>query len=83
MIAKKLAALFGINRGVQPLYAARSFDELNTGSVSCLFNASFKKQFHNAATQFFTPKLMTMAFSGAILGKYLPDGGVQWHLGWS
>jgi hypothetical protein len=25
--------------------------------------------------------LMTMATAGAIRGEYLPDGGVQWHLG--
>jgi hypothetical protein len=33
--------------------------------------------FHNATTQFFMPKSMTMASARAIQGKYLPDGGVQ------
>ena len=53
------------------------------GFVSCLLilSASFAKRFHNATTQFFTPKAMTMASAGAIRGKESPDGGVQWHLG--
>ena len=61
--------LFGFNRGVRPFYAARRFDKLCRGSVSCLLNASFEKRFHNATTRFFTPKLMTMASAGAIRGK--------------
>jgi hypothetical protein len=82
MIDKKLAVLFGFNRSIRPFYAACRFDELSRGSVSCLLNASFEKQFHNAATtQFFTPKSMTMASAGAIRGEYSPGGGIQWHLG--
>ena len=69
LIARKLAELFGFNRGVRPFYAACCFDELSRGSVSCLFNASFEKQFHNATTRFFTPKSMTMASAGAIQDK--------------
>ncbi len=65
MIARKLAVLFGFNGGVRHFYSARHFDELSRGSVSCLLNASFEKQFHNATTQFFTPKSMTMARYGA------------------
>ena len=60
---------FNLNRGGRPFYTACCFDELNRGSVSCLFNASFGKQFHNTTTQFFTPKLMTMVSAGAIQGE--------------
>jgi hypothetical protein len=81
LMARKIAKLFSFNRGIPPFYAACCFDELSRGSVSCLFSASFKKQFHNATTQFFTPKSMTMASAGVIRGEYSPDGGVKWHLG--
>ena len=69
MIARKIAVLFGFNRGVRHFYAARRVDELSGGSVSCFLNASFEKQFHNATTQFFTPNSMTMASAGAIRGE--------------
>jgi len=77
MIGNFLGELFGFNCGVPPFYAARCFDELSRGSVSCLLKASFKKRFHNATTRFFTPKSMTNASAGAIRGEYLPNGGVQ------
>ena len=80
LMARKIAELFGLNRGVRPFYAACCFDELSRGSVSCLLNASFEKRFHNATTRFFTPISMTMASAGAIRGEYSPDGGIQWHL---
>ncbi len=51
LMARKIAELFGLNRGVQPFYAACCFDELSRGSVSCLLNASFKtavSQCHNS-----------------------------------
>jgi hypothetical protein len=35
-----------------------------------------EKQFHNATTQFFKPKMMTMASAGAIQGKFLPNGSI-------
>ena len=76
LMARKIAELFGLNRGIRPFYAACCFDVLSRGSVLCLLNASFKQWFHNATTQFFTPKSMTMASAGAIRGKYLPNGGV-------
>ncbi len=50
-MARKIAELFGLNRGVRPFYAASYFDVLSRGSVSCLFNASFKtavSQRHNS-----------------------------------
>jgi hypothetical protein len=69
---------FGFNRGVLPVYAARRFDELSRGFVSCLFNSSFEKRFRNATTLFCIPKSMrTMVSAGAIRGKYSPDGGVR------
>jgi hypothetical protein len=50
-MARKIAVLFGLNRGVRPFYAACCFDELSRGSVSCLLIASFKtavSQRHNS-----------------------------------
>ena len=50
-MARKIAVLFGLNRGVQPFYEARCFDVLSRGSVLCLLNASFKtavSQCHNS-----------------------------------
>ena len=50
-MARKIAQLFGLNRGVRPFYAARCFDELSRGSVSCLLNASFETRYpqrHNS-----------------------------------
>jgi hypothetical protein len=51
LMARKIAELFGLNRGVRPFYAACCFDELSRGFVSCLLNASFKtvvSQRHNS-----------------------------------
>ena len=50
-MARKLAELFRFNRSVRPFYAARCFDNVSRGSVSCLLNASFKtavSQRHNS-----------------------------------
>jgi len=52
LIARKIAELFGLNRGIRPVYTAYPFNELGRGSVSCLSNASFGKRFHNATTHF-------------------------------
>ena len=51
LMARKIAELFGLNRGIGPFYAACCLDELSRGSVLCLLNASFKKWFpqrHNS-----------------------------------
>jgi hypothetical protein len=51
LMARKIAELFGLNRGVRPFYAACCFDELSRGFFSCLLNASFKtavSQRHNS-----------------------------------
>ena len=51
LMARKIAELFGLNRGVQPFYAACCFDELSRGSFLCLLIASFKtavSQRHNS-----------------------------------
>ena len=69
MIARKLAKFFCFNHGIQPVYAACRFNDLSRGSVLCLLNASFKKQFHNATTRFVMPKLMTMVSAGVIRGE--------------
>ncbi len=45
LMARKIAELFGLNRGIHPFYAAYCFDKLSRGSVSCLLNASFKTAF--------------------------------------
>ncbi len=50
-MARKLALVFGFNRGVRPFYAACCLDVLSRGSVSCLLNASFEtavSQRHNS-----------------------------------
>ena len=64
MIARKLALLFGFNRGIRPFYAARRFDELSRGSVSCLLSASFEKQFSQRRNSIFYTKI--------------DDHGVRW-----
>jgi hypothetical protein len=61
---RKLALLFGFNRGIPSFYAARRFDELSRESVSCL---SFEKQFHNATT-----RLQVTVIGHGIGGKYIP-----------
>ena len=43
LIARKLAVLFGIDRGIPTFYAARCFDDVSRGSVLCLLNASFEE----------------------------------------
>jgi hypothetical protein len=51
LMVRKIAVLFGLNRGVQPFYAACCFNELSRGFVLCLLNASFKtavSQHHNS-----------------------------------
>ena len=50
-MAKNIAELFILNRGVRSFYAACCFNELSRGSVLCLLNASFKtavSQRHNS-----------------------------------
>ncbi len=49
-MARKIAVLFGLNRGARSFYAASCFGVLSRGSVLCLLNASFKtavSQHHN------------------------------------
>jgi hypothetical protein len=51
LMARKIAELFSLNRGIRPFYAACCFNELSRGSVLCLLNASFKRavsQRHNS-----------------------------------
>jgi len=60
------------------LVASMSYVE---GPLHAFWTLASESDFHNATTQLFTTKLITMAFAGAIQGKYSPDGGIQWHLG--
>ena len=51
LMARKIAELFGLNRGIRPFYAACCFNELSRESVLCLLNTSFKtavSQCHNS-----------------------------------
>ncbi len=56
-MARKLAELFGFNRGVRPFYAAHRFDELSRGSILCLLNTSFEKQFPQRHNSIFYAKM--------------------------
>ncbi len=50
-MARKIAELFNLNRGVRPFYAACCLDVLSRGVFLCLLNASFKtavSQRHNS-----------------------------------
>ncbi len=50
-MARKLAVVFGFNRGIRPFYKACCFNVLSRGFVLCLLNASFKtaaSQRHNS-----------------------------------
>ena len=63
---RKVGAFVSVIDFISCIYVACCFDELSRrGSVLSLLNASFEKRFHNATTQVFTPKLMTMASAGA------------------
>jgi hypothetical protein len=57
LIARKLSVLFGFNRGIRPFYTACRFNELSRGTVSCLLNASFEKQFPQRHNSIFYAKI--------------------------
>ena len=76
MIARKFDVLLGFNRGVPAFYAAYHFDELSRGSILCIFNTSFEKLFHNATTQFFTPKWRPLGQYGANTGPIAAFSGI-------
>jgi hypothetical protein len=57
LMARKIAELFGLNRGVRPFCAARCFNELSRGSVLCLLNASFKTAFSQRHNSIFWAKI--------------------------
>ncbi len=54
LIARKLAELFGFNRGVRTFYASCRFDELSRGFVSCLFTLASKSDFTTPQLDFYT-----------------------------
>ena len=74
LIARKLAVIFGFNCGTQPFYTACFFDELSIGSVSCLFNASFKKSISQRHKSFFYAKFddhdVRRGDSGQIIARW-------------
>ena len=57
LMARKIADLFGFNRGIQPFYAACCFNDLSRGSVSCLSNASFETVVSQRHNLFFWAKI--------------------------
>ena len=74
LIARKVAELstliMAFDRSTQ-LVASMSWVE---GQFRAFWRLASKQRFRNATTQFFEPKLMTMASVGAIRGKYSPNG---------
>jgi hypothetical protein len=64
LIARKIAEVFGLNRGVRPFYAACCFDELSRGSVSCLLNVRFETRYPQRHNSIFYTKIY--------------DHGVRW-----
>jgi hypothetical protein len=73
-MARKIAVLFGLNRGVRPFYAACCFDELSRGSVLCLLNASFKTAVSQRHNSIFYAKIddhdIRSGDTGQILAKW-------------
>ncbi len=51
------------------------------GPIHAFWTLASESDFHNATTQFWTPKSMTNVSVEAMRGEYSPNGGVQWHLG--
>ena len=68
MIARKLAVIFGFNHCVRPFYPACCFDDVSRGSVSCLLNDSFEKQFPQRHNSIFYAKI--------------EDHGIRWGDTW-
>ncbi len=74
LMARKIAKLFGLNRGVWPFYAACCFDVLSRGSVSCLLNASFKTAVSQRHNLIFWAKIDDHDVHGGNTGQIL----AQW-----
>jgi hypothetical protein len=45
LMARKIAELFSLNRGIRPFYAAFSFDQLTRGFVLCLLMIALENDF--------------------------------------
>jgi hypothetical protein len=56
-MARKIAVLFSLNRGVRPFYTACCFDVLSRGSVLRLLNASFKTAVSQRHNSIFSAKI--------------------------
>ncbi len=74
-MARKIAELFGLNRGVQPFYAACCFNELSRGFVLCLLNASFKTAVSQRHNSIFWAKINDHGVRRGITGQIL----AQWQ----
>ena len=74
-MARKIAELFVLNRGVRPFYAACCFDELSRGSFSCLLNASFKTAVSHRHNSIFWAKIDDHGIHRGDTGQIL----IQWH----
>ena len=70
-MARKVGELFGLNHSIHSFSAACCFNEGSRGSVLCLLNATFKKWFHNAATQFFYAKINDHGVQQGNMGQIL------------
>jgi hypothetical protein len=75
LMARKIAELFGLNRGVRPFYVACCFDGLSRGSVSCLLNASFKTAVSQRHNSIFWTKIDDHDFRRGNTGQIL----AQWR----
>jgi len=71
LIARELPVLFDFNHGVPPFYAACPFDDVSRGSVSCLLNASFEKQY---------PQCHNLIFYAKIDDHSIRRGNMGWIL---
>ncbi len=75
LMARKIAELFGSNRGVHPFYAACCFDELSRESILCLLNASFKTAVSQCHNSIFWAKIYDHGIHRGDTGRIL----AQWR----
>ena len=66
LIARKIAEIFSSNWAMSQFYEACGINDVSTGSVLCLFAASFGSAVFTATTLLCVPKPMTLAAAGAI-----------------
>jgi hypothetical protein len=76
-MARKIAVLFGLNRGIRPFYADCCFDVLSRGSVLCLLNASFKTAVSQRHNLIFYAKIDDHGIRRGNTGQILTQ---WWHM---